>query len=343
MDELDKLLIGEAEEIKVKDNYGFDQLHISSYAYQKAFSYARLVMDKRPGSVEIGGFLTQPRDSKDRVVRDAFLARDQRVSRYEYMLDADSVLKAKKELDERGERILGWWHSHGRFDTFHSKIDDENQQTILRQIAPSNYVVVSKEKDLKDLQSVVDGDDLVLWDSYEPSTKFRIKLKDENPNSVIKNMRIISDKRIGFAYSFVVNHHRWIDKRVPYCEIGTREVCHDCSSVSSNSKRVEFKLFEDNDQRIIDDSVLLKEIEDRVNVNGEKGRSYFLPSVFKDKRDSGTLTEPEFNHPTEQVDGKAPDFYPRKEKPSGKGEWPGGLFGNLLNFGGGEDDGNPLR
>src|SRR3990167_10745894 len=99
-DKLNELLTGEEPEEnleKGRENFGFDELHISRYAYEKAFRYAKLVMEGRWGSIEVGGFLTNPKDAQDRVARDAFLVRDQEVSRDFYKLRAEDVSKAGKE------------------------------------------------------------------------------------------------------------------------------------------------------------------------------------------------------------------------------------------------------
>jgi len=80
MTNLDMLLTGEEPEEKPKVvNFGLDELYISRYAIEKAFRYADLVMRGRYRNIEIGGFLTKPVDSKDRIARDAFLARDKKL------------------------------------------------------------------------------------------------------------------------------------------------------------------------------------------------------------------------------------------------------------------------
>jgi len=297
MAELDILLTGEEPEEKPTGsvNFGLNELHISRYAYEKAFRYARLVMRGRKGSVEIGGFLTKPKDSQDRVARDAFLARDQEVSRAMYKLDAGDVAKAGKELEQQGQQIIGWWHSHGKFNTFHSKIDDGNQMVLLNQISPSNYVLFPQERIYGGLQSRVEGNVITFWDPENPATEFQLELKDERPELVAHSLRIFEEKRVGFAYSFVVNCHRWLRKRIPYCEIAMRDLCNVCRNPVDRSVSVGCKVF-DYGEEDIDDYQLMEEIGDKVHVAGEfKGkREYFLPATFEEKRAAGTLTKPNF-------------------------------------------------
>ena len=295
INKLDELLSGEEpEELQGNANFGFDALHLSRYAYEKAFRYAQLVMQGRIGSLEIGGFLTKPKDNPDRIARDAFLARDQEVGSSFYRVSAEDVSRAGKELAEQGQRIIGWWHSHGRLDTFHSPTDNENQMVLLNQISPSNYVTSSHERAYDGLQSRVEGNTLIFFSSDNPAVQFHLNLEEDNPEIVAQKLKIVEERRIGFAYSFVVNHHRWLSRRVPYCEIATRDICGNCINSKDQSVAVGYKIFDDREYTINDEQ-LLGEIEERVHVGHKKGKkNYFLPSTFQEKRSAGTLSEPNF-------------------------------------------------
>lgn len=298
MADLDMLLAGDEPEERQEDkgNFGFDELHISKYAYEKAFRYAKLVMQGRWGSIEIGGFLTKPRDVPDRVARDAFLARDQEVGRAFYQLDAEDVLKAGKEIEEAGQKIIGWWHSHGKFDTSHSEIDAKNQMVLLNQISPSNYIIVPYQRAYEGLQSRVEGNRIVFWEPNNPSVKFQLELKDEIPEAGVERLKIFEDRRIGFAYSFVVNWHRWLSRRVPYCEIATRDLCSSCVHPMDVSVSVGCRIFDEGEYKI-DDAQLMAEINEKVYIDGykyKKNTRYYLPAVFEKERASGKLTKPNF-------------------------------------------------
>ncbi|HLC56178.1 MAG TPA: Mov34/MPN/PAD-1 family protein [Candidatus Nanoarchaeia archaeon] len=297
MADLDILLTGEEPEEKLEGekNFGLNELYISKYAYEKAFRYAELVMRERSDSVEIGGFLTTQKGANDRVARDAFLARDQEVSRGFYKLSAEDVLKAKKEIEDKEQKIIGWWHSHGRFDAYHSETDSKNQMVLLNQISTSNYIPFPKERDYDSLQSRIEGNKIIFWDPEDPIKKFELELKEENPELVAKRLKILEDKKIGFAYSFVVNNHRWLRKRVPYFEIATRDLCVDCINANDVSVPVGYKIFDEGEYKI-DDEQLIAEINERVHVFGEghKNKKYLLPSTFEEQRMAGTLSKPDF-------------------------------------------------
>ena len=297
MASLSTLLTSAEPEEKQKDepNFGLNELHISEYAYQKAFRYAKLILKVKRGNNEVGGFLTTPEDAQDRVVRDVFLARNQVVSSVEYKLEPLDVLEAKRELTEEGQKIIGWWHSHGRGTTFHSPTDDRNQMVLLNAISPSNYIVLPKERTYKNLQSKVKGKNLIFWDTENPDTRYEIALNSKSPELVAKKLKVLENQRIGFAYSFVVNHARWKRKRKPYSEIATRDLCKRCMNEEDISIPVKHKIFNEG-KFSIDDYQLIEEIRERVFTYGElRGKkTYFLPEVFEEKRASGTLTKPEF-------------------------------------------------
>ncbi|MDP3881330.1 MAG: Mov34/MPN/PAD-1 family protein [Nanoarchaeota archaeon] len=293
MKNLNLLLIGEepSERPIVEKGLGLDEVHISSYAHDKAFKYAELIIQRKGRSLEVGGFLTTPKEARDRVARDAFLARDQEVTSVSYILSPQDVKKAKQELDKMGQRIVGWWHSHGRMRTFHSDIDDKNQMVLLNQIAPSNYSVIRQEE-TRGLQSRLEGNSLIFWDPANPRKVYSLDIKNDNPELIAKRLRITKEEQIGFAYSFVVNHHRWLNFRVPYCEIATREVCSGCLNDNAKSKTTGYKIFDEGDFEI-DEEQLIVEIDERVHLAGTR-RKYFLPEDFERERAAGTLTKPEF-------------------------------------------------
>lgn len=301
MENLDALLEGgEPAKIQKQDGrFGLNELHISKYAYEKAFRYAKLALQIRKSTVEVGGFLTLPKDSADRVARDAFLARDQHVSSVSYRVEAADVLRAAKEISQQGQKIVGWWHSHGSMRTFHSDVDDRNQQVLLNQISPSNYVSVPHKKLYAGLKSRVEGDKLVFWDPKNVGTMFRLRLAGVDPRLVAEDLQVEEEKRVGFAYSFVVNWSRWLPQRVPYCEIATRDLCTACTGANDLSSQTGYSVF-DYSERIPEDEQLVEELKDRVILFADRQnkRSYFLPEKFLEQRAAGTLTRPAIVAPT---------------------------------------------
>ena len=147
MKDLDALLgQGEPEEIKTVANNGLDSLHITDYAFEKAYAYARLAVQKARRTIECGGYLIAPKGAQDRIATDSFLARNQDVSEGLFTIEAEDVIKAGKEINEMGYKVLGWWHSHGNLETFFSPTDDNGQRTVLNEICAFNYIIQRNEK-----------------------------------------------------------------------------------------------------------------------------------------------------------------------------------------------------
>jgi len=293
MDELAKLLAdGEPQERQAKEvNFGMTSLHISKFAFDKAFRYAQLVMKRKKRSVEVGGLLSKPKDATDRVARNAYLVKDQDVRESFYELSPEGVLRARKDLEELGEVPVGWWHSHGRMGTFHSNTDDDNQLVTLNQIAPFNYITKHVEKTISNLETRIDGSTVTIFDPSDPSRKFAITLKDEDPELVAEKLKLTEEKRIGFTYSFVVNHHRWKRFRVPYCELATRDLCTNCLSSKEDSIKVPYQLFDEDEVFKLDNDAMNKEIDERVFLFGDRVKKFFLPEHWRG-RSKGTLVDP---------------------------------------------------
>lgn len=311
MKKLNELLLGR-EPIEVerpRKNFGLDDMHISRYAFEKAYKYARLALQINRTSIEVGGFLTLPIDAKDRIARDAYLARDQRVTSVSYNVNAEDVRKAGKELHDQGQKIVGWWHSHGTLTAFPSDIDKENQRVLLNQIAPSNYIVIPQEKKYTGIQTKLEGDELVFW---EDGTEFRLKLKEANERIAADSLRIISEKRVGFCYSFIVNYNRWLAERRPYCEIATRDLCMSCLEARDANDKAGYKVF-DLGEFELDEGELKSDLNERVfNPRPQVKKEYFLPENFEAQRAAGTLTAPALRPDYTKL------YTPKKKKIKGK-------------------------
>ena len=131
MSGLDDLLGGgEPKEIEEKKDHGLDSLRITVHALEKAYAYARLACGIAGRSIECGGYLITPKNIRDRIVRDTFLAKNQDVSGGLFTIEAEDVIKAGREINARGYRVLGWWHSHGNLQTFFSDTDNRGQRTV---------------------------------------------------------------------------------------------------------------------------------------------------------------------------------------------------------------------
>ena len=307
MKNLDELLSDqEPEQDKVKqiNTDLLEEVYITRSTYDKAFAYAKLVckVSKNPGT-EIVGYLITPKEARDRIARDAYLVKGQLAGPGEIKINPEDVIKAGREIDAKGYRVLGWWHSHGDLETFHSAIDKDNQMTILNAIAPFNYITEREEEIIdRNLKVCIEHGRLILFDKNNRGVRYEIETEDASKIAIAR-MRLIEERRIGFAYSLVVhgseerkygiptshfNIGRFLGnmtgfnsqpalpqqpvlplitpesrERKPYAEIATRRYCHGCKDSRDTSGRADILLYE-GDKIEIDEDRLRKEITEKV-------------------------------------------------------------------------------
>lgn len=285
---------GEPERKPTIISNGLDTIHITQYAFEKAYAYARLACKKAKGSIECGGYLIAPKDSGDRVATDSFLAKNQDVSSGLFTIKAEDVIKAGREINEKGYRVLGWWHSHGNLNTFFSQTDDNGQRTVLNEIGSFNYITQREEKEVKNLEVRIDDGRVVMFDRRSPERKYEIEVGNPGKLSIAK-LKLQQERRIGFAYGLVVNNTRRKKERKPYAEIATRELCGFCRGSKDKSVPVEVTFF-DTGEFEIDGDALMAEIKDRVKMEqtffgflkgghryeypAKSGHSYVYPGGF---------------------------------------------------------------
>jgi proteasome lid subunit RPN8/RPN11 len=96
-------------------------LKISSRAYQKMKMYAKL-MDRD----EIGGLLLgKIKENGDVLVKNAIILEQVKTS-CTFELDNNAMMDLTKNGSPKLlNSIIGWWHSHAKFDVFFSSVDDE--------------------------------------------------------------------------------------------------------------------------------------------------------------------------------------------------------------------------
>lgn len=282
MKNIDDLLSGGEPEDKktVEEENVLSELLITEYTFEKAYAYAKLVdelFDPKDG-IECGGYLLTPKNANDRVARDACLAKGQEVSGGEYLVNGQNVINTGKELERKGQKVLGWWHSHGHMSTFFSYTDDRGQLTVLNGIAPFNYIAKQKDALVRNLEVLEkSGNKLVLHDPTYPTRKYEIEVKGdgkENKLIAIPQFKVTEQKRIGFAYGLVVNDKN--EERKPYAEIATREYCFCCKYFYDESKQVPVALI-DGQKLEFDEDEMRKEIKQRVKRKETKKLFGFIP------------------------------------------------------------------
>jgi len=284
MKDLNDLLNEEEPEVKAevkKKKNPFEALHVSQYTYNKAYAYARIACEIANDTMECGGYLVASKDAKNRIATDAYLAKNQDVSSGTFVIRPKQIMKAGRELDEMGYKVLGWWHSHGYLDTFFSAVDEDGQMTVLNSIAGFNYITETDKQYINDLEREVNNDRLVLTDKKNPGRKYEI-ITPGDPNKIeVAKLRIINETKIGFAYGLVVNNKR--KNRKPYAEIATRDFCTQCKDLEDKSRIVPVKIYQS--ERIWPNyDVLWDEVEERVKM--QKRVRFLVPDLEPGKAQS---------------------------------------------------------
>ncbi len=257
------------------------QAYITRSALSKAYTYARLACDVLEESVECYGYLISPQGVKDRIVRDVYLAPNQDVSGADVKISGEDVINAGRDIDKMGYKVLGWWHSHANFDTFHSGTDDENMLKVLNAIAPTNFVATYRQIPLMSGELGIrrKGSNVEVYDTKNLNKKLKLNLGSKDFNArdlgIVKSITVNMPVRVGFAYSIVVNARG--DK--PYCEVATKDFCGLCyggeeRSVESRVRVVNQDAFE------IDEHQIAKEVKRKV-----KKPKTFISSAIRGVKD----------------------------------------------------------
>lgn len=296
---------GEPEERKDPADIGLNSLLITRYAFEKAYAYAKLAVQKAGRTIECGGYLIAPKSAQDRIATDSFLAKNQDVSDGLFTINAEDVIIAGREIDKMGYKVLGWWHSHGKLRTFFSITDDSGQITVLNEIGAINYIAQKDEKEIGNLEVITEGRKIIMFDRRSPERKYEIEVKDPKDIS-IERLKFHQEKRIGFAYGLVVNvpgpwdwdSKSWRKKerknmtnlidntdyqKRPYAEIATRDLCGYCKNSMDKSVVVDISILDSGDFKI-DEATLMAEIEDRVRIKPK----FFSPSSKPEKKKQQT-------------------------------------------------------
>lgn len=233
------------------------QLDITFYAFKKAVIYARLVAQERGGS-ECIGYLLADRESAALLVDDVLLAPHQRATPSSVQIEGSAVLTAGREIQARGKRAIGWWHSHNNMAAFHSCIDDENTEKLLHELAPAN---LHYGREALPLQMQVAEEGLQLRDnagvlgvlqSHSLSTTYHSPLS----TSVATLQRIIP---VGVVFSLVVNV-----RGQTYVEVASKQWCGFCQREEVKTQRIPLRLVEQEDEPRLDVVALRAEVRRKV-------------------------------------------------------------------------------
>jgi proteasome lid subunit RPN8/RPN11 len=315
MNGLDNLLNQEEpEEERNSKRNTLTSLRITNYAFEKAYGYAKIACDIAEGTIECGGYLITPKGTRDRVATDSFLAKNQDVSDGLFTIEAEDVIKAGSDIDGMGYKVLGWWHSHAHLDTFFSATDDDGQMTVLNEIAAINYITRRETKDVDNLVVRVRDGRIVMYDKRSPERKYQFELNRKASKDLVSGLKLIQEKKVGFAYGLVVNVKE--PERKPYAEIAIRDLCGFCRNSHDESAQVGVELYEDGDF-VIDEDSLRKEIKERVKMRPKffrfgRGRKYkgqpFFPQTQIPGQYDSSFNQTEFGDSSDtEASNDSPD------------------------------------
>jgi len=265
---------------KEKTDELFSELRITDYAYKKIKAYASLACIIANASIECGGYLVAPKEDHDYIVKDVYLSKDQKVTGVEYVVDSEPDMDFLKEIKNDGYKVLGWWHSHGSMNPFHSGTDDDTFKSIYYNIFPYNKKELSRETiplsgDSFKIEHQTDktGNNYILFKSnnfLEDIIEMRVG-NNFNLNDIkVKGIKIKKFKGISFAYSLVVNRFYSV---APYSEVAikhpkTKEIKINkgvkVSEMISNPKPLDYeKILDEIKTRIIYKGKFLGEITNK--------------------------------------------------------------------------------
>ncbi len=247
-------------------------IHITPHALEKAHRYAELACEELETPVECYGYLISPKETKDRVARDIYLAPRQTVNSAHVGLALGAVTEAGRELHAGGYRVLGWWHSHADFQTFHSSEDDENIVTVLHGIGATNYVAVYRDLPFMDAaQLAIRGRACSITENASEGPVILADLGAEHPalQLPVNGVQLRLPIQTGFAYSVVVNAIRG----KPFAQIATKEYCYQCAEGAVINEPCRLSFVETPYTISMDERAMRAEIRTKIKRPREERRS----------------------------------------------------------------------
>lgn len=111
---------------------------ITTKAFEKMNTYAKLVSSIVEKPVEVMGLLVGERGDDKCTATDVYLMKCQNVKGWEGMPEGNGIGRGYIWAKRQGKKIVGMWHSHGRYPNFHS--DDDNNHLMAILIRNSYYL-----------------------------------------------------------------------------------------------------------------------------------------------------------------------------------------------------------
>ena len=176
------------------------KLRLTRGCYEKIMLYAALTSRITNIGMECYGYLLREKWKTDELITNMYFADDQLVSSAYVQVTVEGIRKAMQEVSRRGCEIVGWWHSHGSFNVFHSGTDVKNFESVLHGISPDTIFSYQKAPYLVDEQqkAVVYGDLALTGLTPEELAIFQKRN--------IPSFRKVQKEP--YAFSLVVNNNR---------------------------------------------------------------------------------------------------------------------------------------
>ncbi|MEA3514643.1 MAG: hypothetical protein U9R34_04155 [Nanoarchaeota archaeon] len=151
----------------------FSKVKITQKALDKGKYISKRVCEFADSDYEIYMYMIGDNSNKEPIVDDFYIGIDQTVEPDYCKISPFGKIRTSYDItDNLEKRILGWSHSHGSIDTFHSRKDRKNLQKFVASYG------LSKKIDLLDDE---EGDDQLLHDVYyTPSLVFNKYMWETN-------------------------------------------------------------------------------------------------------------------------------------------------------------------
>ncbi len=189
----------------------FSKFKITNYAYNKIQTYADRITALYGEPIELIGFITSPIDKFDGIAYNAVLALDQTVAGSKCDQNSfESYHKTEEKIEENGNKITGWWHSHGNHYLVPSQKDMGYFKVMVREKAEDSLLEL--EPNVKLFGN--------LPYSYELNEKNNLKiLKIKSNDSLFKNVELTLDDFV-LEEKFKVRNIKLVTFRgLPYCQM----------------------------------------------------------------------------------------------------------------------------
>lgn len=273
----------------------FKKVPITKNTFEKIKGYAKIC-----GVDECYGFLLTPKDKNDGIVYNAILAANQRVSGASAGITGEAAAHAKAEIKNLGYKAVGFWHSHGHGNPFHSGTDNHNMEHLMLAFATnveekyrteakegydiegSDIVFRRKGQELRlsfgngdfcfDVKPI--GKDYfqpIKEDNSEPllivTKKLNLIINDENKRLMTKNpCNIQFGKNEGKSIQNIGVAYSIVvnSSGKHYAEIGVSKWCNVCEKLETKISEAELNIIEAENDIQFNRQTLEEDLEKRI-------------------------------------------------------------------------------